>query len=157
MHRSPHLADAHAAASPVGAARHAAPQAPQLATDVARSTSQPLVGLPSQSPNPAAQTMPHTPAVQVAALACGRIGHDVPQQFAGVIELQASMGGASTVTTSGCCTSTTSMGTEGTSGTSGVSTVTTSGAEASSTSTALSAAPASGHTQALTRPSASQS
>ena len=84
MHTSPHLDASHRGASPVGAARHAAPHAPQFAALVVRSVSQPFVASPSQSPKPAAQVNPHAPAVQVAAAARAGTGHETPQQLPGV-------------------------------------------------------------------------
>jgi len=56
----------------------ALPQAPQWAALVRVSTSQPLLGLPSQSPKFVAQTAPHTPAAQ-KVVALGPEGHTVPQ------------------------------------------------------------------------------
>ena len=56
-----------AAHTPVArAGAQARPQAPQWAAAVLRSTSQPVVALPSQSPRPAGQRSPQRPAVQVA-------------------------------------------------------------------------------------------
>ena len=97
MHTSPHLDASHRGASPVGAARHAAPHAPQFAALVERSVSQPFVASPSQSPKPAAQVNPHAPAVQVAAAA--RAEHDY-QNRTGTLEERTMVGGPA-VTTAG--------------------------------------------------------
>ena len=62
-------------------ALHAAPHAPQLAVDVRRFTSQPLLATPSQSAKPAAQVNPHAPRVHaVVALArAGQVVAHAPQ------------------------------------------------------------------------------
>ena len=56
----------------------ARPQAPQWAALARVSTSQPLLGLLSQSPKLVAQTAPQTPAAQ-KVVALGPAGHAVPQ------------------------------------------------------------------------------
>ena len=56
----------------------ACPQLPQLVADPCRSVSQPFAGLPSQSPQPHAQTMLHVPPTQ-AGVALAREGQAFPQ------------------------------------------------------------------------------
>ena len=64
--RSPQAPAAQAPAA-CGRAGHATPHAPQFVADAARSTSQPLAALPSQSAKPDAHTaIAHAPAEQVA-------------------------------------------------------------------------------------------
>jgi hypothetical protein len=59
---------------------HARPHAPQLALSVAVASSQPLVGLPSQSPKPGLQLKVHAPAAQPMPLAfCTLVLQSVPQ------------------------------------------------------------------------------
>ena len=75
----PHAPAVHTGAALAGVAQAVA-QAPQWASDVRVSTSQPFAASPSQSAKPAAQAKPHAPAAQVGvalARAGGRHG-DVP-------------------------------------------------------------------------------
>jgi hypothetical protein len=81
---TPHLAPEHDAVATWAPRGHACPQAPQLLADAVVSVSQPLAALPSQSPNPALQTVPQRPDTHAgAALASGP--HALPQapQFIG--------------------------------------------------------------------------
>jgi len=81
-HRPPHstwpAGQAHAPATHKCPIVHAAPHAPQCITDDPRLASQPFVASLSQSPNPASQTIPHTPAAQRIDDR-GRDGHEVAQ------------------------------------------------------------------------------
>jgi hypothetical protein len=64
---------------------HARPHAPQWASVVPRSVSQPFAAIPSQSPKPGSQrTIAHAPAVQACVATCARLQR-VPHipQFAG--------------------------------------------------------------------------
>jgi hypothetical protein len=63
----------------LGRAGQAAPHAPQCATLDVTLVSQPFAPLPSQSPKPALQVMPHAPDAQVAAALEG-VGHTLPQR-----------------------------------------------------------------------------
>jgi hypothetical protein len=76
---SPHVPMAQTPVALAGA--HACPQAPQLSLDVRKSVSQPLAGLPSQSPKFGEQTKPHPPAEQtrVALVRLGQAVWQVPQ------------------------------------------------------------------------------
>jgi hypothetical protein len=56
---------------------HRLPQRPQLVAALRRSVSQPLAASASQSPKPAAQARPHTPAAQVG-VALAPAGHTIP-------------------------------------------------------------------------------
>ncbi len=58
---------------------HAFAHMPQCAALVLRFTSQPLVGLPSQSANPCMHTKPQAPALHTEA-ALARAGHALPQR-----------------------------------------------------------------------------
>jgi hypothetical protein len=75
LHEAPQVA-ATQVAVPFDTAGHPV-QVPQCIGSLARSASQPLAGLLSQSENPAAQVNPQAPAVQFA-VACGGVGHAVP-------------------------------------------------------------------------------
>src|SRR6185369_8030204 len=68
----------------LGGAGHFMPHAPQLSASLVRPVSQPLLGILSQSPQPASHLpMPHTPMAQPAT-ACGVFAQLLPQlpQFA---------------------------------------------------------------------------
>jgi hypothetical protein len=75
------LATAHAPLVQVGRAfgsMHALPHAPQFASDVPRSASQPLPAIMSQSSKPMRQTAPHALVLQVAIVP-GGVGQVMPQ------------------------------------------------------------------------------
>ncbi len=73
----------------LGRAGHAAAQAPQLLTLVARSVSQPLVATPSQSPRPVLQRKPQVDEAQVvvAPVRAGQALRQAPQLATSVVLL----------------------------------------------------------------------
>jgi hypothetical protein len=76
-----HAATPHTEAAHAGVAlgrRQIAPHAPQWFGSDPSNDSQPLVGMPSQSPRPALQVEAHCPITQLAA-ASVRAGHPAPQ------------------------------------------------------------------------------
>jgi hypothetical protein len=75
--RREHVPAEHTAVA-LGPVGHIRPQAPQWLLSVFKNTSQPLLGLPSQSPKPGLQVKPQRPAMQVRA-ALGTMGQVLPQ------------------------------------------------------------------------------